>query len=76
MEVRHNFIETIMHKIDLKYLLTVLILTFSQIVKAQIKSDTATLFAIKNVNIITMTSDKKIIENATIVIKIIRYFYQ
>lgn len=69
LEVRHNFIETIMHKIDLKYLLTVLILTFSQIVKAQIKSDTATLFAIKNVNIITMTSDKKIIENATIVIK-------
>src|SRR5687768_1889489 len=58
-----------MHKRDLKYLLTVLLLTFLQIVKAQIKSDTATLIAIKNVNVITMTLENKIIENAVILIK-------
>ncbi|KFF21541.1 amidohydrolase family protein [Chryseobacterium sp. JM1] len=50
-----------------KYLLTALLL-FTIILKAQ-KNNKQAVMAIKNVNIITMSSDKKIIKNATLVIK-------
>lgn len=61
--------DTFMNKRCFNYLLTIPFLAFSLITKAQTKVDTTSLVAIKNVNIIPMTLNNKIIENANILIK-------